>query len=671
MVKNRTQEAYERIKERARRVSALNSLAGRDIAPLPPIVDVARRLEGTRSLLAFARSYYREKVKKPFGANHLKLVAEFERVITQGGKQAIAMPRGSGKTTIAKIAAVWALVCGYRRFVVIVAANTKEARKLLKAILAFLVESPELVDDFPEVCYPLSKLRGSALLARGQLYYGRPTNVQLTADSIRLPTILGAATSGATIAAYGVNAAIRGLSSENPDGSTDRPDFLFLDDLQTDSVAKNPARVAALEETVASTLEGLAENGAEIAAVETCTVKAPDDYADRRLNRELYPRWSGLRFASLERMPARLDLWRQYRALWFDDEAAASRFYRKNRKEMQAGAVVTWPEAYSGRKYADSLEYYMARWCENERAFWSEQQNAPLETASGSVKLSAKEIASKINGYDRETIPNDCERITAAIDVHSDLLYFAVVAWSKLFTGRIIDYGTFPEQRRSYFAKNDGGLETLKRVFPDSTADGRVSRGLDFLFRELLDRAYPFEDSGASGVDAKRIDRLLVDVGWKSELVENAIRAVDPRLIIPAKGAAVLAKSNPMRNWPKRPGRSFGWHLIDERTTGSALRSLLIDVNYWKTRTHEALALAPGEPGSLSLYGTSKSAHRMISEHLSAETAKLVEYSTNKVVEWGVNLNRPDNHFFDAVVYNFAAASSLGMLTSDDPRRKN
>ena len=34
----------------------------------------------------------------------------------------------------------------------------------------------------------------------------------------------------------------------------------------------------------------------------------------------------------------------------------------------------------------------MRRWCDNERAFWAEQQNRPLESATGSVKLSAKEI---------------------------------------------------------------------------------------------------------------------------------------------------------------------------------------------------------------------------------------------------------------------------------------
>lgn len=658
---------YEKVKERAREVSALKSLVGREISPLPPVANYKRRVECSKSLLLFLRSYFPQKFKKPFGKNHLRLIDAFQKAISEGGKQAVAMPRGTGKTTIALGTAVWALVTGRRRFIVVVAANTKEARKLLKAISSMLTSSAELVDDYPEICYPLVKLRGSALLARGQLFYGQPTNVQITADSLRLPTIRGSRASGSTLAAYGVNAAIRGLSSENPDGSTDRPDFLFLDDLQTDAVAVNPNRVAQLEETVASTLEGLVENGAELAMVQTCTVKAPDDYSDRTLNREIYPRWNGLRFQSVEVMPARMDLWREYRALWFDDERQATQFYRDNMEAMREGAVVAWPEAYVGKKLVDSLEYYMCKWCENERAFWSEQQNQPLEASSGAIKLSAKEIVAKINGYDENVVPDDTAKITASVDVHGDVLYYSVVAWDARFTGRVITYGTFPEQKRTYFSKNDGGLETLKRMFPGATADGRVQRGLDWLFHSLLDWRFPSESNANADM---RIDRILVDVGWKTETVENAIRAVDARLIVPAKGAAVLAKSSPMRQWPKRQGRVFGWHLIDEKTANSALRSMLVDVNYWKTKTHEAYALAPGEAGSLSLWGTSKTRHRMFSEHMSAETAKLVEYASNKVVEWSPNVNRPDNHYFDTIVYNFAAASSLGLLTADDPRRK-
>ena len=183
--------SYERTKEQARRASALRSLAGREISPLPPVGDWTRRRRGVASLLEFCRLYFPEKFKKPFGKNHLALVDAFQRVISDGGKQAVAMPRGTGKTTIATVAAVWALFSARRRFVVIVAANTKEARKLLKSIQSIVGTNPRLAQDFPEICVPVRALKGSALLARGQLFYGVPTNVQMAADSFRLPTVAG------------------------------------------------------------------------------------------------------------------------------------------------------------------------------------------------------------------------------------------------------------------------------------------------------------------------------------------------------------------------------------------------------------------------------------------------------------------------------------------------
>ncbi len=656
--------SYQKQKDYARRQSALRSLAGRDIAPLPPVHDWERRRRGVASLLDFCKLYFPEKFKKPFGRNHYALIDAFQRVVSEGGKQAVAMPRGTGKTTLATVAAVWALFSARRRFVVIVAANTKEARKLLKSIVSIVGTNPRLCEDFPEICVPVRALRGSALLARGQLFYGEPTNVQMGADSFRLPTVPCSQASGSTVAAYGVKAAVRGLSVEGADGSTIRPDFLFLDDLQTDQIAVNPRRVADLEEIVAASLEGLVENGAELAMVQTCTVKAPDDFADRTLNTELNPRWNGLRFKSLEVMPERLDLWREYRALWFDSEKKATAFYRRNRKEMKAGAVVSWPEAYTGSRYIDALEYYMTRWCENERAFWSEQQNQPLEAGSGFIKLPAKEIAKRCNGFPEGVVSDDVTKITAAVDVHFDVLYYSVVAWTfddlEKTTGRVVDYGTFPKQKRSYFSKTDSGLETLKREFPGQTADGRLYSGLVALFQLLRERQYHTANEAGSGQETKAIDRVLVDAGWKPEIVENAIRAVDQRLFIPCKGVAVGATKTPMRMWPKKPGRVFGFHLLDEKTARFSLRSFLVDVNFFKTAVHEAFGLTPGEPGSLSLYGKSPAAHRMFSEHMSAENAKLVEHATNKVIEWSPNANRPDNHFFDSIVYNFASASSLG-----------
>ena len=102
------------------------------------------------------RSYFGAKFKKPFGPIHDRLIERIQDVVVNGGKQAVAMPRGSGKTTITNAAAVWAILNGYRRCVVVVAANTRDARRILKTLETMISKTPALLEDSPEACYPLS-----------------------------------------------------------------------------------------------------------------------------------------------------------------------------------------------------------------------------------------------------------------------------------------------------------------------------------------------------------------------------------------------------------------------------------------------------------------------------------------------------------------------------------
>lgn len=644
---------YEQQKRTAAERSRQKSLLGRDISPLPPIADVARRRRCRDDLVSFCREYFAVKCSKPFGRHHLTYLESLKIRILQGGRQAIGMPRGSGKTTLAYIAAVWALIYGHKRFLILLAANTKEARKILGAIRSILSNNPILAGDFPEVSYAMNKLRGSALLARGQLYYGEPTLISLGADSITLPTIRESKASGSTCISLGINAAIRGQSAELQSGQTIRPDFIILDDLQTDKVAANPNRVSALEDLIASTVGGLGESGTEISQLMICTVISPDDLADRFLDLEIHPRWNGLRFAMIDPMPERMDLWREYRSLRFSDTEMADSFYRAHRKEMDAGAVATWEEDHPADKTA--IQYAMDLWADNEKAFWSERQNKPLTPAGSRILVPARTIMKKVNGHPRGTVPEQVVAVTGFCDVHDDLLYFAMVGWDQAMTGYICDYGTFPEQSRRYFSKSDHGLESLRGMFAGTSADGALLKGLTLTLADLAARQY------RQGTGWLPVARVFVDSKYKPDIVEQAIRSSGAKNVIPSRGAGVKATDRPMSEWPKRPGRVFGFHWIDEKIEKRDLRSVLIDTNYYKSRTHEAFSLEPGEKGSLSFYGSDQSCHRMIAEHCCAESVHLVSSGTNEVNEWKPKPTALDNHFFDCLTGNIAAASTLGL----------
>jgi hypothetical protein len=667
MRKNRD-EHREKMRERSYKLS----LSNRDIAPLHPVRNPARRQQCRNSIMDFCLEYFPEKFKKPFGEHHKQFMRRLEQIIRYGGKQAIAMPRGTGKTTIMIVAAVWALVYGYRRFVMIIGATKKDATKILRAIKSSVTRNRPMGEDFPEVCHPLRLLKGSALLARGQLYYGNPTEIEWTAERIKFPAIPGSDSSGSVVVTAGIGSSIRGQNDEMPDGGTARPDLVLLDDTQTQDKAVNPNSVEKLEETINSTVEGLAGDGEELAMVMSCTVIAENDAADRYLNIEIYPHWNGLRFAMLEKFPDRMDLWKEYRVLRHKSIREADKFYELHLEEMRAGGAVSWPESYNRRDTLDALQRAMNLWCDNERSFWSERQNRPLRRGNTEVRLTPDVIRSRCNGLAKGLVPADAVAVTHFVDVHNDVLYWGAAAWAADFTGWIIDYGTFPEQRMNSFVKGGSDVATLKQTFTqESTIDGALLRGLEFLFRDLTGRQYRME--AADDVDAVYMNSklLLADSKFKPEIVEAAIRRVGSSVIMPSRGVSVRATSKPLDQYEREPGMIKGRYWLEKRVKGRSFRGLHVDTNHWKTRVHEAFSLQAGERGGVSLWGSVPNRHKMFSEHLCAEDVRTAASGGREVNEWKELPNRPDNHFFDVAVGLMAGASRMGMMSQAERDNEN
>ncbi len=67
----------------------------------------------------------------------------------------------------------------------------------------------------------------------------------------------------------------------------------------------------------------------------------------------------------------------------FDTEAisfrrkAATEYYRQHRNEMDAGAVIAWPERYNHDELS-AIQHAMNLRLQDEAAFFAEYQNEPL-----------------------------------------------------------------------------------------------------------------------------------------------------------------------------------------------------------------------------------------------------------------------------------------------------
>ncbi|MDR2754652.1 MAG: phage terminase large subunit family protein [Planctomycetaceae bacterium] len=670
VTKRTTLAAGNRHREREALRSREQSRSVRDIAPLPPIVNPKRRALSHRSLRLFCETYFKAKFPLAWATYHLKIINRLEKIVTSGGLAAIAAPRGSGKSTLTLVAAVWALVYGYRRYVVLVGANKTEAQKLLDAIKSALQNNKLLFEDFPEITYPIFRLNGSALLARGQLYIGNLTNMSWGSMLLTLPTITGSKASGSRVMSSGIFGAIRGKNSETTEGETIRPDLILIDDPQTDQMAKSPTQIAKAEDVINRTIFGLAGPGVSIAIAMTVTVIQQGDLSDRYLNVKIYPQWNGLRYKMLEQFPDDMKLWEEYAEFRrAGKNSDAAEFYRNNREAMRKGAVVSW-EANFTENEIDALQYAMNLYIDDPLSFSSERQNEPIELQSQDAAVPAKTVRSRLNGYKHRVVPMDTYKVTGFIDIHDNLLYYCVTAWTDEFTGRIIDYGTFPEQHRKTFSLHDSGLNTMKLEF-GGKKERYVAMGIEALVTDLLSQNYEM-DGDADGVEPVKIDLLLIDSGYMPDVIRMTLQKIGQSNIVrPSYGRGVGAKIPPMNEWKSKPKEQLhlGHHWVENRSENWKYRCIKIDTNYWKSHVHNAFDLAVTEEGSLSLWGRNAEQHRMFSEHITAEKVQLVEVGSRKVHEWQPKPNQ-DNHWFDTLVGCAVGASVCGIKLESEKQNQ-
>lgn len=582
-----------------------------------------------------------------------------------GGTFAMAMPRGSGKTSLTEAAAIWAKAYGHRQFTCVIGADEGSAQQMLESIKTELENNETLLADFPEVCYPIAKLEGIAQRAHGQLLDGASTAITWSAKELIFPTVPGSRSSGAVVRVAGITGRIRGMKHKRTDGSSTRPDLVLIDDPQTDESANSPSQCETRERTLAGAILGLGGPGKKIAGLMTVTVIRPGDMADRILDRQLHPSWQGERTKMVYAFPENHSLWSRYSEIRDDGMRAgngvaeANAFYEANREAMDAGSSVAWPE----RKNPDELSAIQhamnIRFDRGDHAFFAEYQNEPIADVSSDAEMaSADEIMSKLNGIERGLVPHTCSRLSMFIDVQQRLLFWSVVAWEDDFTGYVVDYGVWPEQDEPYYT-NATAKRTIQQLYPSSGLEGAIYAGLTDLAERTLGREWPMDDGGTI-----RIGRCLIDANWgqsRDVVYQFCRQSPHASVLTPSHGKYIGASSLPMGEYRRKRGDRIGTNWRIPGDTGKGMvRHIVYDTNFWKSFVHSRLAVSMGDPGCLSLYGRSQQAHRMLADHLTAEVPVPTEGRGRKVDEWKQPASGRDNHWLDCVVGAAVAASVLG-----------
>lgn len=671
-----TGSAYERHKARARKYSARQSAAGREIGPLPPVADPERRAACERDLGLYLKTFHAPAFPLAWSSAHEVAIQRAEIVVLLGALFALAMPRGTGKTTVCRATVQWAINYGHRRYAYLIGANDDKGEEALQAIQLNYETNELLLADFPEICYPLWKLEGVHNRAKGQLLNGRRTRIQFKKRTMILPTVLGSASSGSVIKCGGLLSSVRGANLHLPDGRIIRPDLVVLDDPQTRESAESPPQSATRLRIISADVLGMAGPGQTLAALMPCTVIAPGDAMDQVLDPHLHPEWRPLRTAMLESFPDEpaLELWEKYWDIFQEElrkqqgladsddaeviPAKATAYYKKHRKVMDRGAVASWPQRHRPDEIS-AIQHAMNLYFQNREAFHSEYQNQPLDARVEETFLAAAEIMRKTNSYRRGEVPLGCEWVVFAIDVHKRVLIWSVLGIEPDFTSYVLDYGAFPQQNRPNFRVSNA-RPTLQEVYKGAGEEGAISQGIGALGLDLLSRKWKRED----GLELQAAGGL-VDTAYNSNTVKKAIRLAGlVGRLHPSFGKGFSANETPISSYRQKPGERIGEEFILRRAV-ARIRHMLVDVNYWKTFAHRRLLTATGDPGALTLFGREANGKKAVHEYFARQVdseVRRVEEGDRRVDVWTRRPNA-ENHWLDTTVYSLVMGGLCGAKT--------
>jgi len=672
----KTAKDYEDHKADAAERSRKKSAAGRDIGKIPAIKDEKTRELCRRDFKLFCETYFPLSFPLEWSQDHLDAIEKIQKAGLEGGQFALAMPRGSGKTTLCTVACIWVLVYGHQRYAALVAATDPGAEQIMDSIKSEFENNLKLGQDFPECCFPISKIDGKSQLANGQTTEGLRTKIRWGRKEVHLPTVNGSPSSGSIIKTTGITGHIRGYLKKLKSGEPLRPGFVIIDDPQTDESARSISQNMARLKLLNGAILGLAGPGKKIAAVMPCTVIEEGDMIDQILDHSQFPNWNGQRTKMVLSFPTDKELWQQYENIYeesferFGDIRLATEFYKKNQIAMDEGARVSWQARYDEGEIS-AIQNAMNLLILDEFVFWAEYQNEPKNELAGDFELvTSKGLQKKVNGYKRFEVPFGCTALTAGMDVQGKLLYYSVMAWDEEGNGSVIDYGTFPKQGRAYFTLKDA-KKSFMDLIPGGSLEENLTKALEISVPALMDKTY-FDTNG----NEMTINRMLIDANWHEStdpVYEYVRRAKYGNRLRPSHGRPYPATRAPMSEAPQKKGEKKGLNwVITYPKSAQQIRYVAFDANYWKSWLEDRLRVSMGGRGCFSIFGDNPDRHKMFCDNVVAEYVVPVTANGRTVNQWNEYPDRRDNHWKDtsSLCCIGASISGIKVVGSDKPSSK-
>ncbi len=292
-------------------------------------------------LLQWGRHYLPNHFTKPPSRMHRWLARQLDEMVRRRGRRVNVLgPRGGAKSTLASLAYVLrAAVENWEAYIWIVSDTRHQACAHLDNVRSELVDNHQIAADYPAAAGRGPTWRASMLVLRN----------------------------GATIEALGTGQRIRGRRRREH-----RPTLIVCDDLQNDG-----HMLSALQRDHSRTWfhGSLLKAGTG----RTNVVNLATALHREALAMELAqtPGWTSRIFRAIERWPENMSAWHEWEAIYQDlanphYQRDARAFYDAQRQQMDAGALLLWPEV-------EDLYALMCMRAESgPAAFEREKQNSPV-----------------------------------------------------------------------------------------------------------------------------------------------------------------------------------------------------------------------------------------------------------------------------------------------------
>lgn len=596
----------------------------------------------------FLLTYFGNRYGVRFGRDHRFIIETIAARAENGGRQAVAAPRGRGKSEIVKGMIPWGVCAQHFRFPLPIAATTALAKRLYDDFKKKFSSNPLLLEDFPEICFPIRALDGAPQRASRQHVNGVLTNIVWTGEYISFPHVPGSPYGGVKMAYYGLDAAFRGA---NIDG--DRPDFVLIDDPETSESAKSLPQIEDREKIIDQDISGLVSQEENLAMVILTTVQNRYCLSYRLTDPKQKPAFNGRRFGMFVHWPANRDLWDNYIARRHAGQASgdehgrnAVQYYLDNRESMDAGVEMITDE-FVPITLEDGTELVHSR-CQQEfnkiadtdlDSYCTEYQNEPPEEEQvETLGLTAGIVQQRVSGMPQREVHEDTECRTMGIDIGNHYSHWVDTAWRGNAIGDIPDYGI---------------METhYEQGSTDKAIELALLRSLEAWAEEVVKPINPvlvLVDSGSGKIHTQAVYEFCRRMG---------------RPFYPSKGWDSQRFRMPNADANRKP-------LLDAYASRQVEENVwLYNVNTeaWKRWVHQRFMTQPLDDasqrtdGSLMLFSTmgDEKRHLSFAKHITAEEEQLVPVNGKELKRVWFVKNR-NNHYLDALALACAAAGCVGI----------